>query len=192
MNLRSPYLWVGIGLLWFPALASEAAHGSQKPGGLFQLDPGVSIWTIVVFLLLVVLLKKFAWQPIIKALDDREKAINESLDKAKNANTESARIASEQAAILSEAKVEAAKVLRETKMLAEEVAQKIKDEAQKEKQKILDSGIKEIEAAKLSAIADIKSYASNLAIKAAEKLITQNLDSEGHRKLVDKLIEEIA
>jgi len=191
MILRTSLLWMGIGAIQIPTLAAQAEHGKQASTGLFSLDPGVSIWALVVFALLLFLLKKFAWKPIIQALEEREKNIKESLEKAKEAQQDSLRIATEQAAILNQAKLEAAKILKESKALAEDLSQKIKAEAQLEKQRMLETGLREIEAAKKDALIQIKAQASTLAIYAAEKLIMQSLNTEDHKKLVDKLIEEI-
>ncbi len=173
--------------------ASTEAHGghSDEPLSLFKLDPGVGIWALVVFAILLYLLKKFAWGPIISSIDEREKSIRDSLDKAKQAQNESKRIANEQNEILGESKSEAAKILKQAKDTAESLAKKIKQEAQYEKDKILESGLKEIEAAKINAIESLKKETADLAIFLAEKLVQESMNEEKHKIYIDKLIEEI-
>jgi F-type H+-transporting ATPase subunit b len=173
-------------------LNSETSHGSHhETPSLFKLDPGVGIWALVVFALLLFILRKFAWGPILASVSEREKTIRDSLEQAKQAQNESKKIAQEQNQILAEAKSEAATLIQNAKASAEEYAQKIKSDAAEEKQQTLDAGIKEIELAKQEAIRSLKQETGSIAIEIAEKLIHQSLDDAKHKELVDKLIEEI-
>ncbi len=171
--------------------SSAEGAGSGETPSLLSLDPGVGIWAIVVFVCLLLVLKKFAWGPIINSIDEREKNIRDSLDKAKQAQNESKQIANEQNKILSEAKAEAAQIISQAKTAAEEFANKIKVDAQEEKNRILDSGLREIESAKQAAISSLKKETGDLAIEIAGKLVGQVMDAQKHKEYVDKLIEEL-
>ena len=172
-------------------IASSSGDEHTESPGLLNLDPGVGIWAIVVFVCLLVVLKKFAWGPIISSIDEREKSIRDSLDKAKQAQNESKEIANEQNKILSDAKLEAASLIKKAKITAEEMANKIKTEGQDEKNRIVESGLKEIEAAKQSAIASLRKETGDLAIEIAGKLIGESMNDDKHREYVDNLINEI-
>ena len=171
--------------------ASSADPTHEESISIFKLDPGVGLWAIVVFAGLLIILKKFAWGPIISSIDEREKNIRDSLDKAKQAQNESKEIASEQKKILSDAKLEAASIIQKAKSTAEELSNKIKQDGLEEKSRIVDSGLKEIEAAKQSAIADLKKKTADMALEIAGKLIGQSMDDNKHREYVDNLINEI-
>jgi len=174
----------------FTLAASSEANSHESPS-LLKLDPGVGVWAIVVFLCLLFILKKLAWGPIINSIDEREKNIRDSLEKARQAQNESREIANEQNQILSDAKLEATRIIQSAKKVAEEMAGKIKQEGQEEKNRTVESGIKEIEAAKLSAISDLRKQTGNLAIEIAGKLIGSSMDDDKHREYVDNLISEI-
>ena len=169
---------------------SVEQHNQAEAPSLLKLDPGVGIWAIVVFVILLLLLKKFAWGPIITSIDERDKSIRDSLEKAKQTHHESKKIAAEQGLILAEAKSESAKFVQQAKEMAESISSEIRAEAKKEKQRIIDSGIKEIEAAKIAAVNSIKMEMADMAISIAEKLLQESLDTEKNRMYVNKLINE--
>ncbi len=177
-------------------LTASVVHGGHQNNGgpaasLFKFDPGVAIWTIIVFVLLLTLLKRFAWGPIISSIEEREKTIRDSLDRANKAQNESKRIANEQNEMLTQAKSEAFAIIQQAKNSADEFSKKIKTEALEEKEKIVASGKKEIESAKNSAIVSLKKETANLAINIAEKLIQQSMDDEKHHALIEKEIDSL-
>lgn len=159
---------------------------------LFSFEPGIAIWALTVFILLLIILRKFAWGPIISSIEEREKNIRDSLDKARQAQNESKRIANEQNEILNQAKSEASIMIQEAKHAAETLSNNIKQDAQEEKSKIVESGIREIEAAKAAAITSLKKETASLAIEIAEKLIQDKMDDVSNRAYVDKLIDELS
>ncbi len=174
-------------------LESEMAHppAGDSPPALLSFDPGVAIWTLFVFVMLLVILRKMAWGPIISSINERDRAIKESLEKAEEVQTESKRLAEEQSKILAEARAEANGILQQTRQAADEMKQKIERAAQEEKERILQSAQKEIESAKSAALSELRKTTADLSIQIAEKLIRQSLDDAAHRKLVDALIEEM-
>ncbi len=158
---------------------------------LMRLEPGVGIWGIIVFLLLLFVLRKIAWNPILASLEERDKTVRESLEKAGQIQEESRRLTQEQNRILSEARTEANSILQTTKHAAEDLRRKIEQAAQEEKARILASANLEIEAAKKNAISELKKTTADLSIQIAEKLIRQSLDDAKHRQLVDDLVSEM-
>ncbi len=175
-------------------LNSELAQppAEEPPPALLSFDPGVAIWTLVVFVMLLVLLRKMAWGPIISSINERDRTIKESLEKAGEVQAESKRLAEEQGKILAEARAEANGILQQTRQAADEMKQKIERVAHEEKERILQSAQKEIDSAKIAALSELRKTTADLSIQIAEKLIRKSLDDAAHRKLVDTLIEEMS
>ena len=172
---------------------TEAAHGDA--GGLppfLRFDPGVWVWTVLVFFALLAVLRKMAWKPILSALEQRDKTIQDSLDQAARIQAESKRIGEEQARILAEAKRQAHEFMQAGKQAAEELRRKLEQAAQEEKGRILASANQEIEASKRAAIAELRKTTADLSIRVAEKLIQATLDDAKSKKLVDRLIDEVS
>ncbi len=169
--------------------SAESGHGDPK---LMTFDPGVGIWSIVVFVVLLLILKKMAWGPILASVDEREKRIKDSLDKANQIQIESKRIGEEQNKILTEARAEASALLQNTRQASEELRKKLEEAAHAEKSRILESAKREIDIAKSAALSELKKTTADLAIQVAEKLLQQSLDDAKHRQVVDQLINELS
>lgn len=171
--------------------ATAHAEGGKLPPFL-QFDPGVWIWTILVFVVLLLILRKMAWKPILTSIEERDKTIKASLDQAARIQEETKRISEEQNKILAAARSEANSLLQSSRQAAEELRRKLEQSAQEEKARILASAQTEIEASKRAAMADLKRTTAELSIQIAEKLIQANLDETKQRTLVDKLINEVS
>jgi F-type H+-transporting ATPase subunit b len=174
--------------------AAQAASGGGTEEGspLLRFDPGVGIWAIVVFVLLLLILKKYAWSPILDALDEREKTVRESLVLAAHIQSENARLAAEQASLLAGARAEAALVIQSARESGEALKKSLEQAAQDEKRRIIASATQEIEAQTRAAVAELRKTTADLSIGIAEKLIRQNLDDTKNRALVDQLIQEVS
>jgi len=170
--------------------AAQEGHSQMPP--LLRFDPGVGVWTLITFALLLLVLKKFAWKPILAALDARDKTVKDSLDQAARIQGENARLAEEQKHILAEAKAQAGQVVRIAHEAADNMRRSVEDAAQAEKKRILASAAQEIEAAKQAAIAELRKTTADLSIGIAGKLLRQNLDDAKNRALVDQLIQEVS
>ncbi len=173
-------------------VAETVAHGGEHAPSLLSFDPGVGIWGWVVFISLLLILRKFAWKPILDSLDARDKAVQGSLDQASRIQSENARLAEEQKKILAEAKVQASQIVQSAREAAEGLKKIVETSAQDEKRRILASANQEIEASKQNAIAELRKTTADLSISIAEKLIRQNLDDAKNRTLVDQLIQEVS
>jgi F-type H+-transporting ATPase subunit b len=174
-------------------VAQAAAEGHAEEGSpLLRFDPGVGIWALVVFVILLLILKKFAWAPILEALDAREKTVQDSLDQAARIQAESAQLAQEQARLLAESRAQANQILQNAREAGEALKKSLETAAQEEKQRILASATTEIEAQKRAAVSELRKTTAELSIGIAGKLIRQNLDDAKNRALVDQLIQEVS
>lgn len=174
--------------------AVAAPAGGHEEGGspLLRFDPGVGIWALVVFVLLLLLLRKYAWHPILDALDARETAVRESLEQAERVKTENARLAEEQAKVLAEARLEAGRIVQAAREAGDALRKSVEAAAQDEKRRILASAQQEIEAQTRAAVAELRKTTAELSVGIAEKLVRQNLDDAKTKALVDQLIRETA
>ncbi len=157
---------------------------------MLDIHPGLMIWTIVSFLILLVILKKAAWTPILKALDEREKGIKENIETAKLAREDADRSLEEYRQKLSEAHTEAQSIVSKARQDAERVGEELKVKHKTEADAILDKARKQIDLERQAAINEIRTEVANLAISAAEKVVGKTLDSEDHRRLVMESLEE--
>ncbi len=172
--------------------SAEAAHDThQQAKGLMDVDPGVAIWTLITFFLLLVILRLFAWKPIIKSLDDREKFLASAHEDAVSARNEAKKIAAEQSSIIAEAKKEAMAVREEAVNSAAENSKQLEQMAIKEKNHIIESAYKEADQIKSQAITKNKETIVKLALGASEKILLEKLDEAEASKIVDKYIDNL-
>jgi F-type H+-transporting ATPase subunit b len=172
--------------------AAEAHAAGSKLPPFLQFDPGVWIWTILVFVVLLLILRKMAWKPIIDSIEERDKTIKDSLDQAARIQEETKRLTEEQNRILAAARSEANTLLQSSRQAADELRRKLEQSAQEEKARIVASAQTEIEASKRAAMSELRKTTAELSIQIAEKLIQSNLDEPKSRALVDKLINEVS
>ena len=155
-------------------------------------DPGLFIWSTVAFLILFFLLSKFAWKPIVKALDERERFIEDALSKAEMAKAEMAKLISENEDLLKEARLERDSILKEAKEIKDQIINDAKDQAKTEGAKLIEKAKDEITNQKLAAMAEIKNQVSSLSITIAEKVLRKQLeDQDKQQALVNDLLKEV-
>lgn len=158
---------------------------------LLDVNPGLIIWTLVTFVALLLILKKVAWKPILTALDQRENAIKESLEKAEKAKDEAQRILNENQASLAKAEDESRKIIEQSRLYADKLKEQLLHESKEQAKKILEDATAEIDRKKEAAFDELKTHVAEIAIQAAEKILKTNLDSENNKKLTDTYISEI-
>ena len=158
---------------------------------LVQLDPGLFVWTILTFLVLLRVLAKFAWKPLLKMLEDRENLIRSSLDDAEKAQMELARLNSEGEDIINKARSEAQTILAEGKAAASKLKDETLNEAKDQAKSILSDAEKRIRIEKDKAIAEIKSEVVDLSLSVATKLIKKNISREDNQALIDDSLENV-
>lgn len=158
------------------------------------LTPGTGLifWQIIIFLLLLFLLGKFAWKPIMQSLRVREESIQEALDSAVQAREEMKKLQADNEKLLDEARLERDKILKE----AREVGIALKEEAKADATATTDKMVEDARAAirteKEAAMADVKAQVANLALQISEKLLREKLsDDKSQRALVEKYIKEL-
>ena len=157
------------------------------------LDPhlGTIIWTLITFVLVLLVLKKWAWPPILAALDEREQSIRDAIEGAAQARQEAEAVLNEHRAKLEAAEDEARQIVAEAREAGEKVRQDIVAQAREESQRTIDQARTSIESEKRVAIAQLRREMADLAVQAAGALIDANLDDEKNRGLVDDLISRI-
>ena len=167
------------------------AAGSGGGGTLLDVNPGLIIWTVITFVLLLLILKKVAWKPILTALDQRENAIKESLEKAEKAKDEAKKILEENSANLAKAEEESRKIIEQSRLFAEKLKEQMLHDSKEQAKKILDDATAEIDRKKDAAFDELKTQIAEIAVNAAEKILKTNLDAEKNKKLADSYISEI-
>ena len=158
---------------------------------LVQLDPGLFVWTILTFLLLLTVLAKFAWKPLLKMLKDREELIRSSLEDAEKAKKKLERLNAEGEAIINQARSEAQSILSEGKAAAAKLKDETLDVAKEQAKQIASEAEKQINIEKDKAIAEIKSEVVNLSMSIAEKLINKNISPEDNKALIDESLSSV-
>ena len=158
---------------------------------LVQLDPGLFVWTILTFLLLVFVLAKFAWKPLLKMLQDREDMVRSSLEDAEKAKSELERLNEESEAIMAKARSEAQSILANGKAAAEKVKDDIIAKSKEQANKIREDAGNQIQVEKDKAISEIKKEVVNLTLSVAEKLIQKNLSDADNKSLIEESLKKV-
>jgi F-type H+-transporting ATPase subunit b len=153
---------------------------------------GLILWQIFVFLLLVLLLAKFAWKPILGSLKEREESIQQALDSAEKAKLEMAALKSDNEKLLREAREERDKILREAREAANRLHDQAQTDAKKNADKIIEDAKAIIQTEKNAALRDVKTQVAMFSLEIAEKLIKNNLkDDKAQRELADTFIKDL-
>ena len=168
----------------------EESHSANWLEGWLIPDPGLFLWTLLTFFIVLIILKAKAWGPLMNALDDRERRINEALSSADKAKKEAEKVSGEYDEMIKKAQVEAQGIVAEGKKAGEKLREDIEDKAKEKADELMVKTKKEIDSAKAKAIDDIKSASVDLAIQAASKVITKNLDDSENRDLAKRTIDE--
>ncbi len=174
------------------APAESAAHGEATHGGdghgdkpaLLQFDPGAAIWTIIVFITLLIVLRLAAWKPILRVLTAREEFIEKSIANAKAEREEAEKLLGEYKAQLDKARLEATAIVEEGRRDAGVLGRRIQEEARQEAEEIAARARREIELARDTAIKELYDKTAELAVHVAAGIIRKELSPEDHRGFV--------
>jgi F-type H+-transporting ATPase subunit b len=158
---------------------------------LVRPDPGLFIWTIVVFLVLLTLLRKFAWRPLLQALEARQQTIRQSLDDADRAKKELQRLQDESAKIVRDARVEAEAIVSRSRSDAERVKEEIRQKARTDAESIIRTAERQIQLETQQALRQIRQEAAEMSIAIASKLIQRNLSKDDNQRLIDEALKQI-
>lgn len=174
-----------------PALSLLLQVAEEAPKGPFQITPGVSIWTLVVFFLLLFALGKWAWPAILKAVEEREKRIAAQIEQAEQANRDAQRVLAEYQQKLAAAKGEAQELLAAGRQAGEKVRSEVIAQARAEHEELIARARREIVAEREKALAELRREAVELSLAAAGKVIEKNLDTEADRRMVQEYLNSL-
>ncbi|MEO6055591.1 MAG: F0F1 ATP synthase subunit B [Gemmatimonadales bacterium] len=164
--------------------AALLAVQEEHAAGPLTVEGGLMIWTVFIFLLLLLVLTKFAWPAVLGAVEAREQALEQQLAEAERNRAEAAKLLEEHKALLVDAKGQAHAIVVEARGLAEKERAVALEKVKQEQEEMLARARREITAERDRAVADLRREAVDLSLAAASKLIGQRLDGEGDRKLV--------
>ena len=158
---------------------------------LLRPDPGLFIWTIITFLVLLTLLARFAWGPLLKALESRQEMIRKSLDDAEEARRELERLHLESAQILKQARVQGESIMSQSRSDAERLREELKQKARAEADTIVRTAGRQIQLETAQALQQIRREAADLSVMIASKLIQRNLSKEDNDRLIDEALKQV-
>jgi F-type H+-transporting ATPase subunit b len=150
---------------------------------------GLFVWQAILFIALILLLKKFAWKPILNSVNDREEGIKNALDSAEKAKLEMQNLQADNQKLLQEARAERESMLKDARDMKNKMIEDAKDEANEAAGKLISQAQASIEAEKKAAIAELKSQVANLSIEIAEKVVRAELSNKDKQeKLVESML----
>jgi F-type H+-transporting ATPase subunit b len=159
---------------------------------MFDLNPGLSVWTGLVFLTLLAILWRFAWGPILGAVQAREDGIQDTLDQAAKERGEAAKLLAEHREQMADARRQAQQMIAEGKEAGERVRQGIEEKARSEGDVMIERARESIEREKDAALDELRKESVDLALAAAAKLLQESLDEKKDRELVMGYIDELS
>ena len=158
---------------------------------LVQPDPGLYIWTILTFLILVWLLAKFAWRPLLAALDERQSSIRKALDDARKAKQDLEEIHAESAKLLAQARSEAAEIVSRSRSDADRFREEMKDKARTEAAGLIRNAERQIELETTRALQQIRQETVDISIGIASKLLQRNVSKEDNERLIAETFKQL-
>ena len=171
------------------ALLASSGGGGGNP--LLRVDPGLAIWTLIIFLLLLFVLWRYGWGMMIDKLDARDRAIRGSIEEARAERLEAEKLLVEQKALLDQTRRETAAMLQAAQQDAGTERQRLVDQAREEYERIVERGREQIDQEKRAAVAEVRKVVADLAVSVAGRLIDKNLDTAAQRELAEKFVGEL-
>jgi F-type H+-transporting ATPase subunit b len=173
-----------------PALAADEAHAEQP--SLLSVDWVLTAVTLAIFLILLVVLTKTAWKPILSGLQKREDTIRQALDEAAAASAKAKGLMADYEQRLAKASEEAQAIVENGRKDGEELRARIKQDAEKSAEETLARARREIDQAAHKAYDDILRDVAGIATEAASRIVRKHLDAEGHARLVDEVVKDFS
>jgi F-type H+-transporting ATPase subunit b len=159
--------------------------------GLLKVDPGLFLWTIITFSVLLLILWKAAWKPIVQALDSRAEKIRGDIDNTEKARFEAEKLLSEYKELIANSKAESAQLIARGKEEAEKIKNEIIEKAAKEAGDITERTKKDIEAAKDRALAEIKTEIVTFSTEIAAKILKKNINSDDQKAIAEEVFNKM-
>lgn len=158
---------------------------------LLQPDPGLFVWTIITFLVLLALLAKFAWRPLLQALESRQQAIRKALDDAQLAKQELERLEQESVQIIRKARADADAVITQSRADADRLREEMRQKARAEADGIVRNAERQIQLETARALQQIRHEAVELSVQIASKIIQRNLSKEDNERLIEDALRQV-
>jgi len=158
---------------------------------LITVIPGLMIWTLVSFAITLVVLKRYAFGPIQKLIDDRRERIRQSVEEADRAREEARSLLEEHRALIAQARSEAESILTEARKIADAQRERMREETEEDRQRRLEETNRQIQQATQQALGEIRREVANLSLLAAEKITRKTLTGPDQRRLIDEALAEI-
>ena len=159
--------------------------------GIMELNPGLTLWVAITFLVLILVLAKVAWGPIVKMLDERERTIRDAIDQAKKERAEAEKLLAQQKDSLAQARREAAELAKKNQQEVEALRAELTAKARKEADELVAAARRTIEEETRKASADLKAQVADLAVGAATRIVKSSLDEKAQRALVEEYLREL-
>ena len=172
-----------------PLLAQE--QEVHEPVNLLSPNTGLMFWTLLIFLVLLVILARFAFKPLTAAVEAREHALEEAIRQANAARDDANKLLAEQTKALETARVEAQRVIAEGRVTGEKLRNEMLEQTKQQQHELLERARAEIDTERKRAIADLRREAVELALAGASKVIERNLDDQTNRKLVESFLATV-
>jgi len=172
-----------------PLLAQEAEV--HEPVNLLSPNTGLMFWTLLIFVILLVVLARYAFKPLTAAVEAREHALEEAIRQAKDDRDAAAKLLAEQTKALDAARAEAQRVIAEGRVTGEKLRNEMLEQTKQQQHELLDRARVEIDNERRRAIADLRREAVDLALAGASKVIERNLDDQTNRKLVESFLSTV-
>jgi F-type H+-transporting ATPase subunit b len=166
-------------------------HTLVAASDLIKVVPGLMVWTIVAFLITLFVLKKYAFGPIQKTIDERRERIRRSIEEADDARAEARKLLEEHRALIGQARGQAEQILGEARKVAEAMARRVKEETEADRQRRLEETQRQIEAETQRALQQIRAEVAELTIMATTKVTGKVLEDDDHRRLIEDAIKDL-
>jgi F-type H+-transporting ATPase subunit b len=170
-----------------PLLAQEPEHKVD----LLSPNSGVMFWTLIIFVVLLIVLSRYAFKPLTAAVEAREKALEEAIKSAKADRDDAAKLLEDQRKALDASRAEAQKMIAEGRTTAEKLRNELLEQTKQQQHELLDRARAEIDTERKRAIADLRREAVDLALAGASKVIERNLDDQTNRRLVESFLASV-
>ena len=167
------------------------ASSEGGPVNLLAPNPGLMVWTLVVFVMLYFVLRAFAFKPLFAAVEAREKALEDAIAGAARDREDAAQLLTQQRAQLESARTEAQSIIAEARAVAEKMRSDLLLQTKQQQEEMIEQARRSIESEKVAAIASLRREAIDLAIAGASRVIEKNLDSAGNRQIVESFLSSL-
>jgi F-type H+-transporting ATPase subunit b len=172
-------------------MPSLLVAAEETSGGLIDVVPGLMIWTLIAFAITFFVLKRFAFGPLQKMIDERRDRIRAAVDEADNAREEARELLEQHRQLIAEAKGDAAEILADARKVSDAQIERVKEEAEVERERRLEETRRQIDAETKRSLDMIRSEVADLTLEATARVTGKVLDAEDQRRLIDEAISEL-